>query len=81
MTLRPGSRDYYYQKLDAHFPGVKEKYIQAFGGSYQCSAPNWQELNAIFVEEMNTAGMAMRIPIFEARKKVQGNSQLTLFED
>lgn len=81
MTLRPGSREYYYQKLDAHFPGIKEKYIQAFAGSYQCSVPNWQELNEIFVEEMDAAGMAMRIPIFEPRKKMQGNSQLTLFED
>ena len=28
MTLRKGDRQYYYQKLDQHFPGLKEKYIR-----------------------------------------------------
>jgi DNA repair photolyase len=81
MTLRAGSRDYFYQKLDALFPGIKERYIQAFGGNYQCAVPNWRELNEIFVEEMDKAGMAMKIPVFEPRKKVKGISQLPLFED
>ncbi|MCF0106610.1 MAG: hypothetical protein HUJ53_07600 [Holdemanella sp.] len=27
LTLREGNREYFYQKLDEHFPGLKEKYI------------------------------------------------------
>ena len=81
LTLRPGSRDYYYQKLDQLFPGVKEKYIRAYGDSYQCSVPNWRELDEIFREEISAAGLISKIPIFEPRKKKDQNPQLSLFED
>jgi len=40
MTLREGDREYYYAKLDEHFPGMKEKYIRTFGNSYECRSPN-----------------------------------------
>jgi DNA repair photolyase len=53
VSLRPGSRDYYYQKLDVLFPGIKEKYIHEFGESYQCSAPNWPDLKASFEKEIH----------------------------
>jgi DNA repair photolyase len=81
VSLRPGSRDYFYQKLDILFPGVKEKYIQTFGEAYQCAAPNWQELQEVFREEMVAAGMEMKIPTFEPSKKTKGIPQLPLFED
>lgn len=81
VTLRPGSRDYFYAKLDGLFPGIKEKYIQAFGLNYQCGVPNWRELTEIFKEEMDAAGMAVKIPTFEPRKKTKQKYQLPLFED
>ena len=34
VTLREGDREYFYQKLDEHFPGMKERYIRTFGNSY-----------------------------------------------
>jgi len=40
LTLRKGSREYFYNKLDAHFPGIKQKYISTFGESYICNSPN-----------------------------------------
>jgi DNA repair photolyase len=39
LTLRDGDRQYFYQKLDEHFPGVKEKYIRTYGNSYQLPVP------------------------------------------
>jgi DNA repair photolyase len=81
MTLRPGSRDYFYQRLDELFPGTKEKYVQAYGDSYQCNVPNWRELNEIFNDEMKSAGLETKIEVFEPRKKTKENSQLSLFED
>jgi len=45
VSLRPGSREYYYQKLDRHFPGIKEKYIKQYGNQYQCNIPNWQPVS------------------------------------
>ena len=79
MTLRPGSRDYYYKKLDLLFTGVKEKYIQAFGDSYQCSAPNWRQLDESFQEEIIRVGIRSKIPVFEPEKKNEKSNQLPLF--
>lgn len=50
MTLREGQREYYYEQLDKHFPGLKEKYIQTYGSQYSCSVPAseslWNKLEA-----------------------------------
>lgn len=35
LTLRDGDRQYYYKKLDEHFPGLTHKYISTFGDSYE----------------------------------------------
>ncbi|RLD99845.1 MAG: radical SAM protein, partial [Bacteroidetes bacterium] len=64
MTLRSGSREYYYQELDHLDPGVKEKYLQAFGDSYQCSAPNWRQLDEVFQEEISNGNIRLKIPVF-----------------
>ena len=53
-TMREGNRDYFYKKLDEHFPadgrrpGMKQKYIEAFGNSYECRSPNHSRLWAIY---------------------------------
>lgn len=51
MTLREGNREYFYQKLDEHFPGLKQKYQQKYGNSYQIMSANNNELMRIFYEE------------------------------
>ena len=48
VTLRDGNREYFYKKLDEHFPGLKEKYIRMYGNSYQLSSPNSRQLNMIY---------------------------------
>ena len=35
MTLREGDREYYYSKLNQHFPGLRERYIQQYGYAYE----------------------------------------------
>lgn len=50
VTLRDGNREYFYEALDKHFPGMKEKYIEAFGNSYECPSPNEKELYKIFYQ-------------------------------
>lgn len=51
VTLRSGSREYFYQKLDEHFPGMKEKYIKRFGNSYECPSENSYQLYKLFERE------------------------------
>jgi DNA repair photolyase len=50
VTLREGDREYFYEKLDEHFPGMKQKYIRTFGNSYECNSPNNRRLWSIFDE-------------------------------
>lgn len=48
MTLRKGNREYFYKKLDKHFPNLKEKYIEEFGNDYVIPSPENDELMRIF---------------------------------
>lgn len=57
VTLRDGDRQYFYQKLDEHFPGMKERYIRAFGESYQCPSPNSARLTKLFHDECRSHGV------------------------
>lgn len=50
MTLREGSREHYYLKLDEHFPGLREQYETAYGDSYHCPARNSEGLAGLFYD-------------------------------
>lgn len=47
-TMRDGSREYFYDALDLHFPGMKERYMRKFGNSYECRSDNHEHLMAFF---------------------------------
>ena len=51
VTLRDGNRQYFYQALDRHFPGVKEQYVRQFGSRYECPSPRADQLSRIFQAE------------------------------
>ena len=57
MTLRSGSREYFYQQLDRNFPGLKEKYIHYYGNSYLLDSPNSKELMQQFHTRCEAAGI------------------------
>jgi len=48
LTLREGDREYYYQKLDEHFPDMKEKYIRVYGNDYELPSPHEEKLTDFF---------------------------------
>ena len=57
LTLREGDREYFYQALDQHFPGVKQKYIRQFGLDYECPSPDSERLWRIFDGECQKRGV------------------------
>jgi len=61
MSLRSGQREYYYQKLDKHFPGLREKYVRSFGNNYQAPARNSQRLAELFTELCERSEISTRI--------------------
>ena len=57
VTLRSGSRDYFYKMLDEHFPGMRERYVRKFGDRYECPSDNAGRLWRIFEEECRRHGV------------------------
>ena len=51
MTLRENQRDYYYEQLDKHFTGLKDKYIKYYGERYNCPVPNFKRLYKVLTNE------------------------------
>ncbi len=48
LTLREGNREYFYSQLDRLFPGMKEKYAEMYGNSYEVNSPDNERLMKIF---------------------------------
>ena len=48
VTLREGDREYFYEALDKHFPGMKERYINTHGNAYEVTSPDNARLMKIF---------------------------------
>ncbi|GHU72934.1 radical SAM protein [Clostridia bacterium] len=57
LTLRDGDRDYFYKKLDEHFPGMKRRYIDTFGLSYECLSSDHDRLEAILRDTCQRHGI------------------------
>lgn len=57
MTLREGNREYYYSKLDEHFPGLRQKYHKKYGYSYELLSDNNDKLMDIFYKECGANGI------------------------
>lgn len=57
LTLRQGSRDYFYQQLDAHFPTLKRTYIRTYGSSYALHSPHDKPLSALIRSFCREHGM------------------------
>ena len=58
LTLREGSREFFYWNLDRLFPGLKEEYIKSYGNSYVLNSPNNAQLMQLFHETCEKAGIA-----------------------
>ncbi len=81
VTLRQNQRDYYYEKLDAHFPGLRRKYVNVFRSNYYCGSPRTKQLKALFMSACREYGLLFRMQdIIAAYKKTESApEQLSLF--
>ena len=75
VTLRKGSRDYFYKALDNDFNGIRGKYESTFGDNYICHSPQSRKLEDIFNEEIYKLGLSNKIEFF----KQEEDAQLSLF--
>ena len=81
MTLRENQRDYYFNKLDQDFNGLKEKYIKYYCNRYNCIVPNYKRLYKVFTDECNKYGILydMKDIIKAYKQEIKRNEQITLF--
>ncbi len=83
VTLREGSREYFYKQLDKLFPGMKNKYINYFGEGYELVSPNNDKLMNIIAEECHKNGIMLgNDEVFKYMHTYQSNEyfQLDLFD-
>lgn len=80
VTLRQNQREWYYQKLDEHFPALRQKYISQFGNEYECPSPNAKLLWQLFQNQCNRFGILYKMhDIIKSYKKGYEGQQLSLF--
>lgn len=84
LTLRDGDRQYFYQKLDRHFPGMKERYIRTYGNAYELPVPGEKKLMKLVRKECEAYGMEWRTEVlFEFMHRFEDKQegvQLTMFD-
>lgn len=82
VTLRQNQREWYYNKLDEHFPTLKQKYMQHYANTYECRSPKAMELWALFKKECDSCGMQYKMEdIIKGYKQGYGKkNQLSIFD-
>lgn len=83
LTLREGNREYFYLRLDKHFPGLKERYQRKYGNAYEVISGNQASLMRIFYDECRSHGIVCDTgKIFEYLRRFeerQNAEQISLF--
>jgi DNA repair photolyase len=87
VTLRTGSREFFYSQLDQKFPNMKQKYQQYYGNRYECPSPNHQRLWQILADTCKKHNILYGVnDVFaylaefpETSPNVPDNEQLRLF--
>ena len=84
VTLREGDREYFYQKLDEHFPGMKGRYHRRYGYAYELPSDHNRELIEILHKTCDAHGIECDVrKVFEYLGEYpenKGYEQMSLFE-
>ena len=64
MSLRDRQRSYYYEKLDRHFPGLRQQYERRYGEKYSAPVPNSERLEQYFHEQRQRLHLLADMPKF-----------------
>ncbi|PWL71608.1 MAG: radical SAM protein [Clostridiales bacterium] len=80
MTLRRGNREWYYDRLDEHYPGLSTQYRKQYGDSYVCTSPRAKQLWEVFRRACDQKGLLYDMQeIIRSYKMGYGDMQLKFF--
>lgn len=84
VTLREGSRAYFYKQLDRLFPHMQEQYQKTYGNAYVLNSPRHKQLMGLFHQQCEQYGIVhdnkklfSYLNTFEAKQR---DEQLSLFD-
>ncbi len=84
VTLREGDREYFCQKLDEHFPGMKGRYHRRYGYAYNIPSDHDKELTSLLRRTCKVHGIECDAErVFQYLREYpdnKGYEQLSLFE-
>lgn len=80
LTLREGNREYFYEKLDRYFPGLKQRYKDTYGNAYELPSPRYRELLELFHATCEKRGIwHHNEQIFSYLTSLEEETQLSFF--
>lgn len=83
MTLREGNREYYYEALERHFPGLRKKYHHTYGYAYEIISEHHKEFMKMVHKKCKEHGMVSNVnALFDymhAFPEEKGYEQLSFF--
>lgn len=84
LTLRDGDRQYFYRKLDEHFPGMKQRYIRTYGDAYELPSPRSERLMQIVRETCERHGILWQtdrvFQFLQTLEEPPNATQLSIFD-
>lgn len=60
VTLRGNQRLHFLTRAEEQFPGVKQRYISAYGDRYECPVPDHRRLVPLVIKESERLGLLWR---------------------
>ena len=77
LTLREGSRDYYYKQLDVHFPGLKARYESEYKLNYNVMPKHHKALYKVFYETCKALDLPTKMTFYKASDPSDSYEQMT----
>ena len=80
LTMRKGQREYFLEKLEQHFPGLKEKYMSNYKTKYICNSENAINLYRFFENECKKKNIIYKMSDIKNYQKYNPYKQMTIFD-
>ena len=75
VTIRKGSREYLYNKLDSIAHGLSLYYDKTYGEKYECFSPDYINLQKVFKQKLSEVKLSSRMKFYTQ----EPDNQLSLF--